>query len=57
MSQNAKKMWKTSGHDVTKGLKAIMEHHVTIVMGKMDMKYVRLKCNQGRKCHKAGQYV
>ncbi len=42
---------KTPGHDITKGLKVIMGRNVIIFIGKMDVKYIRLKCNHGTKCH------
>jgi hypothetical protein len=41
MSQNGKKgRKKQSGCDVTKSLKVTMGWNVTILMGKMDVKYV-----------------
>ncbi len=45
---------KQSGCDVTKGLKVTMGWNVAIFMRKMDVKYVRLKCNHGKKCHSMG---
>ncbi len=55
MSQNLKKGHKKqSGWDVTKSLKVIMGQNVTIFMREMDIKYVRMKCNHGTKCHTVG---
>ncbi len=55
MSQNGKKGHKKqSGCDVTKSLKVTMEQNITIFMGKMDVKYVWMKCSHGTKCHTVG---
>ncbi len=39
---------KQSGYDVTKGLKVTMGWNVAIFMGKMDVKYIRLKYSYGQ---------
>ncbi len=51
MSQNGKKGHKKQpGCDVTKSLKVTMGQNITIFMGKMDVKYVWMKCSHGTKC-------
>ncbi len=55
MSQNGKKeLKKQSERNVTKCLNVSMGRNVTIFMGKMDVKYVWMKCSHGTKCHTVG---
>jgi hypothetical protein len=49
-----KRMLKTSGHDVTKGLKISMGQKFPVFIEKMDVKYFMKNCDQGTKCHTVG---
>ncbi len=47
-------MQNISGHDVTKGPNVTIGQNFLIFMGKMDVKFVKIKCNHGTKCHTVG---
>jgi hypothetical protein len=55
MSQNGKKGCRKHQDMMSQRVKTdTMGQNVSIFMGKMDVKYIRLKCSYGTKCHIVG---